>query len=43
MEMLAVFEASSRRLLPERFRDMGADEVQLKLDELTLVLGSRVR
>jgi len=43
MEMLAVFEASSRRLLPDRFRDMGAEEVQLKLDGLRLVLGSRVR
>ena len=43
MEMLAVFEASSRRLLPDRFREMGADEVQLKLDQLRLVLGGRVR
>ena len=42
MEMLAVFEASSRRMLPERYRDLGADEVQARLDELRLLLGHRV-
>ena len=43
MEMLAVFEASSRRLLPERFRKMGADEVQSALDGLRRILAHRVQ
>lgn len=41
MEMLAVFEASSRRMLPERYRDMSTEEVQQRLDELREVLGRR--
>jgi len=41
MEMLAVFESSSRRMLPERFRDLDTDEVQMRLDELKAQLGSR--
>ncbi len=43
MEMLAVFESSSRRMLPDRFRSMDTDEVQRQLDELSMQLGSRVR
>lgn len=42
MEMLAVFEASSRRMLPERFRDLDTGAVQARLDELRRMLGSRV-
>jgi SpoVK/Ycf46/Vps4 family AAA+-type ATPase len=42
MELLAVFEASSRMLLPDHYRDMSAEEVQSKLDTLRLALGRRV-
>jgi len=41
MELLAVFESSSRRMLPERFADMPTHEVQAKLDALRLQLGRR--
>ena len=41
MEMLAVFEASARRMLPERYRDMPLDEVHQRLDQLRLLLGRR--
>ncbi len=41
MEMLAVFESSSRRMLPERFREMDTDEVQQRLDTLRQQLGAR--
>ena len=41
MEMLAVFEASARRMLPERFRDMPVEDVQQRLDQLRLLLGRR--
>jgi len=42
MEMLAVFESSSRRMLPERYRDLDTDEVQKQLDILKAQLGGRV-
>jgi len=42
MELLAVFECSARRMLPERFRDLSTDEVQERLDQLRTVLGRRV-
>jgi AAA+ superfamily predicted ATPase len=42
MEMLAVFEASARRMLPPRFADLETDEVQARLDRLRLALGGRV-
>ncbi|RME24637.1 MAG: ATP-binding protein [Deltaproteobacteria bacterium] len=42
MEMLAVFESSSRRMLPERFRDLDTAEVQRRLDQLRVQLGRRV-
>lgn len=32
MEMLAVFESSSRSMLPERFRELAQDEIQERLD-----------
>lgn len=41
MELLAVFEASSRRMLPERYQELTTDEVQAKLDELRMQLGRR--
>jgi transitional endoplasmic reticulum ATPase len=42
MEMLAVFESSSRRMLPERFRELTADQVQVRLDDLRAALGHRI-
>lgn len=42
MELLAVFEASSRRMLPARYQDLGTTEVQARLDTLRLHLGARV-
>ncbi len=41
MEMLAVFECSARRMLPDRFREMPTDAVQQRLDQLRLLLGRR--
>lgn len=43
MEMLAVFEASARRMLPKRHAELSTDEVHKRLDQLRLALGSRVR
>jgi len=42
MEMLAVFEASARRMLPERYREMPLEEVHANLDRLRIQLGRRV-
>ncbi len=42
MELLAVFEASSRRMLPPRYLAMPTDEVQARLDSLRAHLGARV-
>ena len=42
MEMLAVFESSSRRMLPPRYADMETHEVQAALDSLRVQLGRRV-
>jgi len=42
MELLAVFEASSKRMLPERFRDLTTQEIQAKLDALHASLGRRL-
>jgi hypothetical protein len=41
MELLAVFEASAKRMLPDRFQDLSTDEVIAKLDQLRAVLGRR--
>lgn len=41
MEMLAVFECSSKRMLPERFASLTTDEVLERLDLLRAVLGRR--
>ncbi len=43
MELLAVFESSSRRMLPERYRHMDTSTVQDKIDVLKSQLGRRVR
>ena len=42
MELLAVFEASSRRMLPERYRGLNTQEVQARLDVVRGLLGARV-
>ena len=41
MEMLAVFECSARRMLPERFQALDTDAVQQRLDALRMQLGRR--
>ncbi|MBT3217841.1 MAG: ATP-binding protein, partial [Proteobacteria bacterium] len=41
MEMLAVFEASARRMLPKRFQGLSTEEVHAKLDQLRMQLGRR--
>jgi len=38
MEILAAFEASSRRLLPEKYKNMTNDEMQQRLSDLRLAL-----
>ncbi|HCH62619.1 MAG TPA: hypothetical protein DFR83_07445 [Deltaproteobacteria bacterium] len=42
MEMLAVFESTNRRMLPERFQSLDTDTVHARLDALRLQLGRRV-
>jgi SpoVK/Ycf46/Vps4 family AAA+-type ATPase len=41
MELLAVFEASSRRLLPAKYAGMTPEDLDLKLRTLRAVVGSR--
>jgi transitional endoplasmic reticulum ATPase len=41
MELLAVFECSAKRMLPERFQDLSNDEVQTLIDDLRIQLGRR--
>jgi transitional endoplasmic reticulum ATPase len=41
MELLAVFECSAKRMLPERFQDLSTEEVQQRLDALRMQLGRR--
>ena len=41
MELLAVFESSSRKMLPERFKHLETDDVQQRLDQLRSLLGRR--
>ncbi|HXG59450.1 MAG TPA: ATP-binding protein [Thermoanaerobaculia bacterium] len=41
MELLAVFEASSRRLLPPRYAGMTPEELDLRLRHLRAVVGGR--
>jgi len=42
MEMLAVFEASSKQMLPAKYRDLQVDQIQQRLDELQVQLGRRI-
>ena len=42
MEMLAVFESSSRSMLPDRFREMDQEEIQGKLDFMRARLAGRL-
>jgi len=41
MEMLAVFESSSRRFLPLKYAGMSPEDLDLKLRELRLRIGNR--
>lgn len=42
MEMLAVFESTTRRMLPDRYRALDTEEVHQRLDQLRALLGRRV-
>jgi AAA+ superfamily predicted ATPase len=41
MELLAVFEASNRKMLPKKYQTMSADELQARLELLRLECGNR--
>jgi SpoVK/Ycf46/Vps4 family AAA+-type ATPase len=41
MEMLAVFESSAKRMLPERFQNLPTEDVQARIDQLRATLGRR--
>jgi transitional endoplasmic reticulum ATPase len=41
MELLAVFEASNRKMLPRKYQNMNAEELQARLDLLRLECGNR--
>jgi SpoVK/Ycf46/Vps4 family AAA+-type ATPase len=41
MELVAVFEASNRRMLPKKYADLGVDELHRKLSSLRAVIGTR--
>ncbi|HXI13720.1 MAG TPA: AAA family ATPase [Thermoanaerobaculia bacterium] len=41
MELLAVFEASSRRLLPEKYASITPEELDVRLRQLRAIVGSR--
>jgi len=41
MEMLAVFESTNRRMLPQRYQDLDTDTVHQRLDALRMQLGRR--
>lgn len=41
MELLAVFEASNRRMLPPKYANMPSDELQSRLNHLKLTVGMR--
>jgi transitional endoplasmic reticulum ATPase len=41
MELLAVFEASNRQMLPKKYQNMTAEELQARLDVLRLEVGQR--
>lgn len=41
MELLAVFECSAKRMLPDRYQDLTTDQVQERIDALRIQLGRR--
>ena len=41
MELLAVFEASSRRLLPAKYAHITPEELDARMRQLRMVVGSR--
>jgi SpoVK/Ycf46/Vps4 family AAA+-type ATPase len=41
MELLAVFEASNRRMLPRKYAELSVEELQLRLARLRLEIGGR--
>lgn len=41
MELLAVFEASNRRMLPKKYADLDASELQDRIGRLRLTVGAR--
>jgi transitional endoplasmic reticulum ATPase len=41
MELLAVFEASNRKMLPLKYQTMSAEELQARLELLRLECGNR--
>ena len=41
MELLAVFEATARRMLPDRYAEMDTSSVQEQIDQLRMQLGRR--
>jgi len=41
MELLAVFEASNRKMLPRKYQAMSADELQARVELLRLEIGTR--
>ena len=41
MEMLAVFECSAKRMLPDRYQGLSTDDVHKRLDLLRVQLGQR--
>ena len=42
MEMMAVFEASSRSMLPARFQELTSEQIQRRLDSLRIELAGRL-
>jgi hypothetical protein len=41
MELLAVFESSNRKYLPEKYHQISQEDLQSQLDALSLVIGNR--
>ena len=41
MELIAVFEASNRRMLPRKYANLGVEELQARLTALRARVGSR--
>jgi hypothetical protein len=41
MELLAVFEASNRRMLPQKYADLSVEDLQARLQQLKLKVGYR--